>query len=126
MDYDVLRTAIGKGGASSMVDSLEQLYEISRSLSIGQNEPNSCVNHGWKSCFEIESSHDRNAARIVVFAFGFKHHRENPASRINVQYVIQEVPTRHKTVLCFARNDFVLRLKCFDIGTDNKLVVRIL
>ena len=72
-----------------------------RKLPEFENEPYPSMDNRRKGRLKIVSSEDGDVAGVFVMAFRIVNRGENPASRINVQYVIQEIPTRHKTVLCF-------------------------
>ena len=74
------------------------------------------MNDRRKSRLKIISSEDGDVAGVLVTAFGLKNHVKNPAGRIEVKDIVQEISTAYETILCFMCNKLILWLERFDVG----------
>ena len=85
-------------------------------LSEFENKPYPSMNDRRKSRLKIISSEDGDVAGVLVRAFGLKIHGKNPAGRIKVKDIVQEISTSYETILCFMCDKLILWLERFDVG----------
>ena len=84
------------------------------------------MNDRRKGRLKVISSKDGDVAGVSIKAFRLVDHGKDPASRIKVKDIVQEISTSYETVLCLVCNKLILWFKRFDIGRNNKLIVRVL
>ena len=85
-----------------------------RKLPEFENEPYPSMDNRRKGRLKIISSEDGDVAGVFVMAFRIVNHGENPASRIEVKDIVQEISTSYETILCFMCDKFILRLEILD------------
>ena len=97
-----------------------------RELPEFENEPYPSMDNRQKGRLKIVSSEDGDVAGFFIMAFRIVNHGENPASRIEVKDIVQEISTSYETILCYMRDTLILWFERFDVGRNNKLIVRVL
>ena len=82
-----------------------------RKLSEFEDEPYPSMDNRRKGRLKIVSSEDGDVAGVLVMAFRIVNHGENPASRIEVKDIVQEISTSYKPILRSMRDKLILWFK---------------
>ena len=87
------------------------------------------MDYAWKGSLKVEGTKKGDVAGVketLGDAPGLEDHREDPASRIKIKDIFQEISHRNKPSLGMVGELTILWLQFSDIRTDNYLVVSVL
>ena len=102
-----------------MINSLKEIDEMNREIPMFEDQPDPLVDHVGEGRLKIIGSNDWDVRRVPVRALRMVNHGIDPASRIYIQEIVNEISSTNKPILALVSNKFILRLQRPHIGGHN-------